>query len=727
MERCFTKTFLLILTTALIQPNTMHGIFLRIKWFKQYGYLLLLLLIDPCFAQTPKLDSVQAKLKQNMPDTVRIKLLKQLSSAAFPTSPQQKFYYADMLKQLAEKTHNEPAAADAYINMGSSYVMRTKYDSALYYFSIGYEKAKKINFAMGMGRSLVNMGLTYDRMDDSRESIRHYILALDIFKKNKIQKGIDQCNNNIGSLYYDLGQFKTAESYFKPCLESYTKNKDSTGMASAMYSVGSCEQALGNDHVALGYFNNAMAIYQKLQNTNGIALVNRGLGLVYMHLKQYDRSVKHLNEGLKIVKEIGDKYEEAAILKVLVEVHVAIKDYTKAEAYARQFLAIGYMLKAKSVVVLALRGLVSVYESKKDITKAFEYQSRFVATEDSILNEKELHDVTLAEFSRVRNENANLNKDNQSISLKNTDYKERLNHYSNVIVTTSVILVSVILLLLMLYHRNLEKQATNKLLTRQKEEIANINHELETLNEEVTSQMELTNMQNAELERLNDIKNKFFSIVSHDLRGPLVTLQSLFSIYREGNIQEEELRMLLSRLEETILNTGTFLDNLLEWSKSQMEGIVINPVNFNISECITENIHLLETKIEQKNLKVSNLAAGDIQVYADQNMINLVIRNLLSNSVKFCNPGDKITMNAQTKENAALISIHDTGPGISEADREKLFSLEHIISTGTQGEKGNHLGLILCRDMVVQNNGNIWLDLKPGEGTTFWIELPLSI
>ncbi|MES2276149.1 MAG: ATP-binding protein, partial [Bacteroidota bacterium] len=101
--------------------------------------------------------------------------------------------------------------------------------------------------------------------------------------------------------------------------------------------------------------------------------------------------------------------------------------------------------------------------------------------------------------------------------------------------------------------------------------------------------------------------------------------------------------------------------------------------------------------------------------------------NLLSNSVKFCNPGDEITINAQIKDNMALISVHDNGPGISDADRQKLFSLEHVVSTGTQGEKGNHLGLILCRDMVLQNNGNIWLDTQQGNGTTFWIELPLAV
>ncbi len=703
----------------------MPGISFNIKWFKKY-YWVFLLLAQPCFAQKTKLDSLIAKLNQNMPDSSRVKLLRQLSSASAPTNPQQKFFYANALKQLGEKTRNETAVADAFINMGGSYAMRTKYDSSLYYLSLGYNKAEKLKFAMGMGRSLVNMGFVYERLDDTRESIKYYTLALDVFKKNKIQKGIDQCSNNIGSLYYDMGQYKIAESYFTECLKSYTKSNDKAGMASALYGVGNCAQALGRDQQALEYFNQSMAIRTEMANTNGIALTHRGLGIVYLHLKQYNTSLEHLNAGLEIVKKIGDKYEEAAILKILVQTYVEMKDYREAEEFAMESLKISYFMKSKTAASLALRNLVLVYQSKGDIKKAFDYQSKYVLTQDSIQEERVLKDITLTEIYRMRNENASLSKNNQDITSKNTDYKERITHYSNVIVITSIVLGFVILLLLMLYHRNLEKQATNKLLLEQKEEIANINHELETINEELTTQMELTTTQNAELERLNDIKNKFFSIISHDIRGPMVSLRSLFSIYRQGSINDEELRMLLARLEDTILSTSDFLDNLLEWSKSQLEGIVINPVDFNISDCIAENIHLVESKIEMKEMKVTNLATDAVLVHADQNMIRLVIRNLLSNSVKFCNPGDEIVLNAGVKDGKALISVHDTGPGISDADREKLFSLEHVVSTGTQGEKGNHLGLILCRDMVLQNKGNIWLDNDKNNGTTFWIELPLA-
>jgi len=177
-------------------------------------------------------------------------------------------------------------------------------------------------------------------------------------------------------------------------------------------------------------------------------------------------------------------------------------------------------------------------------------------------------------------------------------------------------------------------------------------------------------------------------------------------------------------MEDSLLSTGTFLDNLLEWSKSQLEGIVVHPVNFDINEAIEENITLFEVKIGLKDLKVSNLSHQPVLVNADRNMINLVVRNLLSNSIKFCNPGDEITFDVQASAEIVTISIADTGPGISEADSEKLFSLEHTVSTGSHGERGNRLGLVLVKDMLEQNNGSIRFETEPGKGTTFWVELP---
>jgi signal transduction histidine kinase len=279
-------------------------------------------------------------------------------------------------------------------------------------------------------------------------------------------------------------------------------------------------------------------------------------------------------------------------------------------------------------------------------------------------------------------------------------------------------------LLALYYKRNLEKKANNVLLQEQKQEIAEVNEKLAAMNEELMTQMDIISAQNIELEKLNKVKNKFFSIVSHDLRSPLINLKSLFALYREGNLTEKELNELLARLEDTIYTTASFLDNLLEWSKSQLEGMLVKPSIVTLQHIVDDNIKLMEAQIKLKLLKVENKAGADITVFADPNMINTVIRNLLSNAIKFCNVGDSVIFDAKLEDGRVICSISDSGPGISDNNKKNLFNLAHTISTGTAGEKGYHIGLILCKDMILQNNGSIAVESKLGKGTTFYITLP---
>lgn len=696
----------------------------HISWFNRVAWLLLLIAI-PCFAQKTRLDDLQTKLNKATTDTARLHALQHLGEAYTAVDPLKKLYYARQFRQLAVKLKDQQAVADADIQIGISYGVRSMLDSAKLLFEASYRESAKINYLFGMGKSLSDLGFVYDRLDNDKEAIKYDLQALAVIKKTpNNQKSLNQLYTNIGSIYFDLKQYHIAETYFNQCLVTNTANKDTAGIGYALFTMGNCFQALRQDNMAVDYFTRSLAIRQKLGDNNGIALVKRGLGQAYFHLKQYDKSLGYLNDALHDIQAIHDKYEEAAVLLDLSDVYLAVNNYPKAIEAAELSQKNCKEIKSASGVSEAIGRLIDAYKKKGDYKRASEYQSQYIATQEDQLANQALKDVTLMEFGRTRSENAALTKDNLLIAGQNSDYLAQLDQYTNIIVVIAVILISVCFLLVILYQRNREKQATNKLLLQQKEEIAGINEELESLNEELNTQMDVVAAQNHELEHLNNVKNKFFSIISHDLRGPLVTMQSLFEIFHQGDIDKEDFDMLISRLEDTIISTSSFLDNLLEWSKSQLEGIVIKPVGFDIAECIAENIKLFESKIAMKNLAVDSNSVESLNVYADRNMISLVIRNLLSNSIKFCNPNDEITFTTKTENDKVIIAISDTGPGIKEADRENLFSLEHTLSTGTQNEKGNHLGLILCKDMVLQNNGSIWFETGEEKGTTFWVELP---
>ena len=698
----------------------------RIKYLKVVLYLTLSISSSAGFAQKLKVQELQKKISTKMADTARLSLLKNLSIAYTKVDPIKKLEYARIYEALAIKLNRQENVADAYIHMGISYGIRSNIDSALYYFNKAYIHAEKFEAKMEMGRALANSAYAYTRFDDNKEAINRYFRALKIYKEIGNELGETQLNTNIGGIYADLEKYKIAQSYFQQALNGYKKLKNENGMADALYSMGNSSRELGEFDKALNFYNQSLNIHERLGDFNGIALAKMGLGQTYTKLKDYDRALVNLDTALVTIRKLDDKFIEINVLNALADVQIGAKDYSAAIEKATLALKISRAIKSKNMSFQALERLILAYKEKGDLKNAFDYQNQYVKTRDSIGEDKALKDVSLIEINRIRTENADLEKRNDDIAKLNSNYLQRLDKYSNLIIVTLLFLIALLLFLAVLYRRNLAKQALNKELMQKSKEIAGINHHLKKLNEELNAQIKLTNEQNLELENLNNIKNKFFSIISHDLRSPLNTLTSLMAIYREGDVTEDELREMLLKLEDTIINTGSFLNNLLEWSKNQLKGIVINPVKFEINKSVNHNITLFERRISQKKLKVVNDTDPACLVYADPDMINVVIRNLLSNSIKFCMPGDEITFNSFIKERNAVISIKDTGPGISKAQGERLFNLDNTVST-SNGEKGNHLGLILCKDMILQNNGSITFESSPGEGTTFWIELPNEV
>jgi len=230
-----------------------------------------------------------------------------------------------------------------------------------------------------------------------------------------------------------------------------------------------------------------------------------------------------------------------------------------------------------------------------------------------------------------------------------------------------------------------------------------------------------------ELQKINQSKDKFFSIIAHDLKGPFHNLigasDLLIDEIQHGNSENVE------RLSRTILNTSTqtysLLENLLEWSRSQTGVIEFKPQMLQLSDIIKELFDLLQFQADAKKIRLVNLLVGNPQIYADLNMVTTVIRNLVSNALKYNYPGGKIRVSAHQADLKTTISIQDDGVGISPSNLGKLFSIADNISTaGTAKEKGTGLGLILCREFVEKHNGKIWAESERGKGSIFYFTLP---
>ena len=242
--------------------------------------------------------------------------------------------------------------------------------------------------------------------------------------------------------------------------------------------------------------------------------------------------------------------------------------------------------------------------------------------------------------------------------------------------------------------------------------------ELEQANEQLS-------LKNKELEKINGTKNRLLTILSHDLRSPIHNVASLISLIKEHHIDQKGFSALLPELEKSISDTTNFMSLLISWTQSQRDGLVANKSPFRIREVIEKNVSHFKAELKAKALDLEVFVDTEYG-YADENMMELVIRNLLSNAIKFSLQAGKIIINVtEPVDNLVAISITDQGVGIDEQRLDLFFDVSRKNTTpGTHGEKGFGMGLILCKDFAMLNDGKLTFTSEKGKGSTFTVTIP---
>jgi signal transduction histidine kinase len=228
----------------------------------------------------------------------------------------------------------------------------------------------------------------------------------------------------------------------------------------------------------------------------------------------------------------------------------------------------------------------------------------------------------------------------------------------------------------------------------------------------------------------NAMKDRFFSIIAHDLKNPFNSIVGFSNLLNEAydNFTDKQRKEFIQNICDVSENTFKLLQNLLEWSQTQTDNIIFNPQMLDIGKIIDENITLLNSGINNKKLHIKIDVPADTSVYADEDMVKVIFRNLLTNAIKFSHENGHITISANLNKEKILFSIQDEGVGISSEDLNKIFRIDqHLKTKGTNNEEGTGLGLILCKELVEKNNGSISVESKQGEGSIFSFTLPTSM
>ena len=310
-----------------------------------------------------------------------------------------------------------------------------------------------------------------------------------------------------------------------------------------------------------------------------------------------------------------------------------------------------------------------------------------------------------------------------SVVLKDFIYEVKVENKLVYLLNQALAIVFIFYGLYLIKKENTEYQF--RLLTKNRA-LHKKNIKIKQQKEVIADKARLLKVQKAELTELNSLKNRLFSVISHDLKSPMYAMRTLFQNMHKYNLPAEEIKSMVPDVVNDLNYTIGLMENLLQWSKTQMQSDAVRAQELDLSNLIDDVIKLLRLQAEAKQVQIESKVDGPIHVYADKDMINLVLRNLISNAIKFTPENGNIAIGLTQHSYFAEVYVQDTGMGISEEALQKISENNFYTTKGTASESGTGLGLMLCKEFLAKNGGQMHIESKPGKGSTFSFTLPLT-
>ncbi|MEP2295146.1 ATP-binding protein [Algoriphagus sp.] len=623
-------------------------------------------------AHIPNMDSLRPALP-TATGKDRLSILNELSTYLREIEQQEAFDYALEAEKLAQDLSDKSGEAIAKENIGWIYYRRGKWQKTFDYSKEAYYLAIEGNDLKAAARVLNSMGALYFEQ-------RNYPLSLQQFKKafelseeaNDIYTMIRSLNN-IAFNYIRMDKLDSAKYYV-------TKAISTNEHAGSPYLLSFSNRLRGDIYFKNNQLDSAEIIFAKaIENgkiqglENFTASVLNLLGKTYLADNKPEQALQVIEEGMEISNRLGI-YEQLAI--------------------SHQLLSEYYFLRG-------------------DYKKAYENQSKFISLNDSLVTKSGSDRLALMQgmfkddLEQSELELLLAQNETQAIALEN-------NKRIILLVSIGSILIFFLVVWLLYLNRNIKRYNKNLILRKQQIRIQNADLEAKSI----------------QLEEINQTKNKLFSILGHDLKGPVGQVKSVVDLLTDGHLDQEEFDILIQNLKKDVDSVYFTLNNTLKWSLTQMEGFNLQKVNFNLAILVNSTLSLIEPQLKEKSIEIDDTSLlTDIEVFADRDLIEVVIRNILNNAIKFSKAGDVIKISAELENDMIVWCVKDRGIGMKDEQIKKLLSSEYVISDskrGTQMEKGSGLGLQICKEFTRRNGGELSITSREGEGTKVCVRIPAS-
>ena len=551
----------------------------------------------------------------------------------------------------------------------------------------------KLKYKRGEAVAYKNLAISYMLFHGDATALAYLDKSL-----NMLQGLNDNANsaivlNYIGCYYATLKDHKQAKIYFDKALEKLSSVNKVQRLV-ILSNAGNHYEDANQLNKALEFYNRMLLLARELHSDENLVRCYNNFASVYLKQNNYNAAIDYCNRALSLIQTSKISPRNCQRIYILLgDINYKLKEYSKARTLYLKSAAIANQMKSREYMDVIYHSLYLLDSVKGDFRSAMKNYYHYSVLKDSLVN---LDKNNVIALYQVKFEVQKREEENKRLRLIEDRNKFIISHQRTTIIVAVISLIIIFGGLIYLKKINNYIKARNKVI----------------------------NEQNKQLENSNHVKDTIFSVISHDLRNPISQIIGLLNLLDDEHISFEEIAILIPALKNTSINSLELLDNLLIWSKNQLQGYTFTPVEFDVRAVVNSTIKQVRGAIDQKNLKVINNIAATVTVSADQEMVTAVIRNLVSNAIKFTPERGTIEINASIADDYAIIGVSDNGIGINEKDQHKIFSFTSHTTLGTALEKGTGVGLKICSDFIRLNKGTIWMKSKENAGSTFFISLP---
>jgi signal transduction histidine kinase/tetratricopeptide (TPR) repeat protein len=664
------------------------------------------------FSQNERIDELTVQLTFQNQDSTKVDMSLMLINELYAIEDYKKaLLYVNQTAKLSENLNYTKGLAESSYYRALIYTKRNDYFNAIDNYNRSRKYYLKLNDTLGVAKVSNSIGLIEIKRGNYAVGLKNSLSAIDIFEKQGLKDELSSAYNNLAEAYFKTNQIDKAIDFNFKALEVRKQINDTKDIIASTKNIADLYSIRKEHRKAIEYYENVLELLNPETDQDLRGEILPKLGSEYLRFNEYEKAAMYLSEGLAYNRKQNNDEGLLRALNANGNLNLQKRKVKLAELQLNEAYAIAQRIDNKTELLENYKLHIALDSTRGYFQNAFFWQNKYYNLKQalSLENEPVFHtDIEPLDLGETDNA---IEDDINTVNHKNT---EKTSWFNNPLIWYGTIAALATLLTLLLLNW-LKTKKYKDIIIEQKNKLA-----------EEKKQNKTTAEQTHLLEEEIQVKDKLFSIVSHDLKDSISSIKAFLDLLKEDSITTEEFNDLIPELSENANNASSLLFNLLNWSKSQMQNLEPKPELFNMQEVFHNKMDLVEQKVEDKRIVLIDESQRDF-VYADKSMLEIVIQNLITNAVKFSRTGDVITVSNQDVNGKALICVEDTGVGISRENIDKLFNAHKNFTTvGTKNEKGTGLGLTIAKDLVELNNGRIWVESTQNVGSKFFIELPKS-